>query len=259
MPSHVNQKGAFGPLRRGSIVSAWPNGKSAAHIPKTSTFWEWLLPEGVYGHPLVIVGTRNNDTIACVAVMTSFGKMGIEDNFRTPERYGLRNKYLAVNHGNTKPHSDARVLGLEHGQRLTRQSYINLDSFFEIEMSELRPWHHDYKRCLDQESVRYLQSQLSEHIEAAWGIYARPAHNGCLSPLDRWLIHPSWLGLIAPKVYHSGKPAAAATQPQRSRNHKNGDKVNKPAAKRPNSGKACASAIKAAALDPKSSVTWFKG
>lgn len=175
------------------------------NIGQESVFWEWMINQGVDNHPLCVVSTRDSGKISCCVVSTSFRDTVIQEKFRDSSRHEQQKRFdthLALDHdGTTQPHSQAEMLHLKSGRRMAKQSYINMDSFFEVETKYLEAWRSN-SCCLDSQSLSYLQSQFSKHLLAV-----RPDSDTYenRSPLDHWTFDPLSLGV----------PASAITRPWR--------------------------------------------
>ena len=95
----------------------------------------------------------------------------------------MLNQYVAIDHGDTVPHSYCRILQLAHNDRMTKQSYVNLDQFFTIEASHLELWGKDKGepvRQLDTRSIEALEGVFLDFITRP-----RPTRTSTIrSPLD---------------------------------------------------------------------------
>ena len=124
---------------------------------------------GAEGHPVCVVGTKDNGRLSTCCQVTSFNNTPIEVKYPDPNNL-MRQQYLSIGHHLTVPHSGQKLLGLDNGQKMLKQSYVHLDQFFEIETQYLESFYQNSKR-LDSQSVGYLQAQFRDFIG---GVIPRP-------------------------------------------------------------------------------------
>ena len=101
---------------------------------------------------------------------------------------------MAIDHGNTSPHSGVPVLRLANNETMRYQSYVHLDLFFTIETSHLAPWVAGNLQ-LDITSIRSLEHAFVDFVS---GVVPRHLSHAIASPLDyrpRETLTMSWLGV----------------------------------------------------------------
>ncbi|KAK3706760.1 hypothetical protein LTR37_012605 [Vermiconidia calcicola] len=161
------------------------------NVPGNSVFHTqpWMNL-GAGGHPVTIVGTKDNGRFSTCCQVTSFGNTPIEVKYPDPNNL-MRQQYLSIGHDRTVPHSGQKLLGLANGKKMLKQSYVHLDQFFEIETQYLESFYQDSK-CLDSQSVGYPQAQFRDFIG---GVIPRPRGRSPSPPGQRNSRPSSPLGL----------------------------------------------------------------
>ncbi len=177
------------------------------HLPNKGEFLgahPWM-GEGVDGHPVCIVGLKDNNSIACCLTVTSFNNTSIGQKFRDPQDL-FHKQYVAVDHGN----ATLGALRLANNQRMLKQSYVHLDGFFEIETRYLESFYGNAK-FLSQESADSLINSFTDFLE---GRIPRPefGRGGVLSPLDTGATFtPVSLGLPVHRLTRRGSSSSLAS------------------------------------------------
>ena len=141
---------------------------------------------------------RNNGKTATLIQTTSFGGTTIDEKYHnhSPASRARKASYLAINHENTKSHTEYPPLKLAFDTKMDQQSYINLDQFFNFEAESLVPWKKGQHR-LDSESISILEKAFLDFVN---GIAKRPGktNDSVDSPFDYWsqdCLTASYLGV----------------------------------------------------------------
>nr|POF16461.1 hypothetical protein CFP56_23979 [Quercus suber] len=157
-------------------------------------FADSFLNEGAFNHPIVILGSICNGTIATCVQVTSFGSGDIMTKYPRQNLAARRRLYLAINHENqTQSHDNTPLLQLESGRNMEKQSYLHLDGFFQIETKYLTAWK-GRRNILTDTSLLIAQASLMVFMSGRLEV---PRSPGIASRLDNGPISPIYFGFTA--------------------------------------------------------------
>ena len=132
-------------------------------ISGDSEFRKWGFNAGSDCHPVYIAALSQDKTTATCLQTTSFGGRTIQDKFPSTSN-SSRQRYLAMQHDNTIPHSAVPVLEMAPGQKMQKQSYIHLDHSFKIGTHNLVQFA-DGKKSLTRASASVVEQRLADFIQ----------------------------------------------------------------------------------------------
>nr|POE85620.1 hypothetical protein CFP56_43937 [Quercus suber] len=140
-----------------------------------------IITEGAFNHPVAIVGSIDNGTIATCALITSFRSGDIMTKYARKHLAARRRSYLPIDHYNqTQAHDDTPLLQLKNGRNMEKQSYLGLDGFFQIETKYLSAWR-DRQNVLTTESLLTVQRWLMNFMLGGMEVPRHPSYTSCLT------------------------------------------------------------------------------